>query len=137
MAVTVLIVDDDEAVRFFHRIIVTQSKLSDEPLSFVSCEEALDYLDRNCNGTDAYLILLDINMTYMNGWDLIEAINVKSYTSQVHIVIVSSSDDKADHEKAKEYNMVINFVEKPISVEECKWIINFSPIAENFKPGIN
>jgi CheY-like chemotaxis protein len=132
MSVIVLIVDDDEGVRFFHRIIVSQSTLSAEPLSFINGEEVLNYLDQNSNETDTYLILLDINMPGMNGWDFLDTINVKSYCSQVHIVVVTSSVDRADHEKAKSYTMVIDFVEKPISVEECKRIKKLPSIARYF-----
>ena len=128
----VLIVDDNEAVRFFHSFIITESKLSAEPLSFSSSMEAIDYLDQNSNKTDSYLILLDINMPVMNGWDLMGAINDKSYCNQVQIVIVTSSVDRADHEKAILYPMVIDFVEKPISAEECKRVMNFPSVAQYF-----
>ena len=44
MSVRTLIVDDDKAVRFFHRITVTESALSDEPLSFGDGKEAIDFV---------------------------------------------------------------------------------------------
>lgn len=132
MSVIVLIVDDDDAVRFFHRIIVSQSKLSAEPLCFANGEGVLNYLDRNFNETDTYLILLDINMPVMNGWDLMDAISSKNYCNRVNIVMVTSSVDRADRDKAKLYNMIIDVVEKPISDEQCKKIMNFSSIASDF-----
>ena len=132
MGVVVLIVDDDEAVRFFHRIIVSQSGLSNEPLCFCNGEEALNFLNANLNEANTYLILLDINMPVMNGWDFLDMINDKSYCNQVNIVIVTSSVDKADHEKAKLYNMVVEFVEKPISGEEYKRIMDFYSVVQTF-----
>ncbi|MEO5889494.1 MAG: response regulator [Ferruginibacter sp.] len=134
MGLTVLIVDDSEAVRFFHKIVVTQSKLSAEPLMFGTSQEALTYLDQHSDEKNTYLILLDINMPVMNGWDLMNAIDHKNYKSRFHIVMVTSSVATADHEKSKLYGMVIDFVEKPISPEECEKIMHMSPIAPYFEP---
>jgi CheY-like chemotaxis protein len=132
MSVIVLIVDDNEGVRFFHGIIVSQSKLSPEPLSFGNGEEVLRYLNQNSNKTDDYLILLDINMPGMNGWDFMDALNDKCYRNQVHIVVVTSSVDITEHDKAKSYSMVIDVVEKPISYAACERIMNFSSLSPHF-----
>lgn len=132
MGVTVLIIDDDEGVRYYHRIIVAQSGLSAHPLCFSYAEDAFDYLDQKWNEKDTYLILLDINMPLMNGWDMLDEIKTKSYCNQVYIVIVSSSVEKVNQEKAKSYSMVIDLVEKPISNEDCKRLLNFSPISKDF-----
>lgn len=125
MALVILIIDDDEAVRFFHRIIVTQSGLSAEPLCFSNGVDALAYLDASYDGKNSYLILLDINMPVMNGWDMLHELDCKNYCSQVNVVMVTSSVNKADLDRAKRYNTVIDFVEKPISGEEYKKIMNF------------
>ena len=129
MSVRTLIVDDDKAVRFFHRITVTESALSDEPLSFGDGKEAIEFLDTHYKEGENYLILLDINMPVMNGWDMLKAISDKPYCSHVFFAMVTSSVDKADREKAKNYTQVIDFVEKPISAEECKRIKDSPPIA--------
>ncbi|MEP7143077.1 MAG: response regulator [Ferruginibacter sp.] len=132
MSVIVIIVDDDEGVRFFHRIIVSQSELCAEPLSFGYGEELLEYLDKNSDEADNFLILLDINMPGMNGWDIMDAISDKSYHSRVHIVVVTSSVDWVEHEKARSYSMVIDILEKPISDAACKRIMNYPSIAQYF-----
>lgn len=133
MSLKVLIIDDDEAVRFFHRIIVTQSGLCDEPLCFVNGEQALNYLDTNFIANDNYLLLLDINMPVMNGWDVLDILKTKSYTSQVNVVMVTSSVDKSDHEKAKQYYPgVIDFIEKPISGEDYSRVMKFFSVLRVF-----
>lgn len=132
MSLIVIIVDDDDAVRFFHRLIVSQSGLAAEPLSFGSAMETLNYLDVNSDETNTYLILLDINMPVMDGWDLLNALGNKSYYKQVYVVMATSSVNKADKEKAKLYSMVIDFVEKPILDEVCKRIMLLHPIDQYF-----
>jgi len=135
MSVIVLIVDDDKAVRFFHRVMVSQSGLSDNPLSFNNGNEAFQYLTENYNNTDTYLLLLDINMPEMDGWQLMDALKDEIYRNQVYIIMVTSSVDKADHERAKMYSIVMDVVEKPISEEDCLRIKKMSAIAPYFEPG--
>jgi CheY-like chemotaxis protein len=133
MGVTVLIVDDDEGVRFFHKISVLHSNLSTDCLTFKNAQEAMDYLNAHGNGINTYLILLDINMPCSTGWDFLDAIKNESYSNQIHVVMVTSSVDPADRERAKIYKMVLKIVEKPISDEECKAIFNFPSIAPFFQ----
>jgi len=123
MSLTVMIVDDDASVQFFHSVIVSLSGLSADPLTFGSGREACNYLDQHCQSKDTYLVLLDINMPVMNGWELLDNISKKAYHHQVKVVIVTSSVDRADHEKANCYQMVTQVVEKPISEEICKNIL--------------
>jgi CheY-like chemotaxis protein len=63
-----------------------------------------------------YLLLLDINMPVMSGWDFLDAIRLRSYADQVYAVIVSSSIDTGNHKKAEQYKQVIGYLEKPINV---------------------
>ncbi len=119
MSLETIIVDDDKAVRFFHKITVTESTLSDDPLSFSNGKEALDYLDNNFKENVFYLILLDINMPVMNGWEFLKAISQKPYSANIFFAMVTSSVDRADKEKAKLFSHIIDFVEKPITTEEC------------------
>jgi CheY-like chemotaxis protein len=135
MSIQIMIVDDDKAVRFFHNLTVTESTAS-EPISFCDGKEALDYLDQHFNEKDYYLVLLDINMPVMNGWELLNAIKTKSYSDHVFFAMVTSSVDRADREKARSFTQVIDFVEKPISVEEYKRIVDTPRIAGFFnEPG--
>ena len=132
MSVIVLIVDDDNAVRFFHRIIVTQSGLCEAPLCFTNGADAFEYLEQNFIETNSYLIFLDINMPVMNGWDLLNSIKKNNYDKNVHVVMTTSSADDEDHKRANQYKMVMDYVEKPITSEQCKAIMTSSEIAACF-----
>ena len=131
MSVVVLIVDDDKAVRFFHQVIVAQSGLSNNPLSFANAKDVLQYFDENYSNGDIYLLLLDINMPVMDGWDLLDIIENKPYKSQVYVVMVTSSVDRADCEKANRYSMVLDVIEKPITDVACKKLFELSSIAQH------
>lgn len=110
----VLIVDDDPTVLFLHAVAVKKSGLSLSPVTLEGGKALIDLLD-TATTTAHYLVLLDINMPDMKGWEVMDVIQRKSYAQRVSFVIVSSSVDRADHERAKTYRDVIDFIEKPLS----------------------
>lgn len=63
------------------------------------------------------LILLDLNMPVMNGWDFLNTIQNDESYQKIHVVILSSTVDPADFEKTKNYAMVKGFISKPLTVE--------------------
>eukprot|EP01136_Pigoraptor_vietnamica_P022282 Opistho-1_new@73241 len=104
MKLNLLIVDDDKMVQTLHSIIAKKSGLTDSPINFADGQQAFDYIIKN-NGDDAYLILLDINMPVMNGWELLEALKKQALKNQIFVVMVSSSIDQHDLDKASTYPM--------------------------------
>ena len=61
-----------------------------------------------------YMILLDLNMPVMNGWEFLEELEKTEIASQAKVAIVTSSIDSADRKKAKEFEMVEYFLSKPL-----------------------
>jgi CheY-like chemotaxis protein len=121
MSLKVLIVDDDEIVIMIHRMMTIKSGLSADPICFSNGADAVAYLQSNFTEKDNYLVLLDLNMPLMNGWEFLDSIGP---FPGLEIVIVTSSIDNRDHEKAKTYKQVIDFIEKPLNLETCAKIKN-------------
>ncbi|MFQ3238537.1 MAG: CheY-like chemotaxis protein [Olleya marilimosa] len=61
------------------------------------------------------LILLDINMPIMDGWQFLDEFIKIKYPKKVTLYIVSSSIDPVDIKKAKEYEAITDFIIKPIT----------------------
>ena len=110
----VIVIDDDPITVWLHQFIVRQSELSKDPLAFLSGQQALDYLDACDHGDKPFLLLLDINMPSMNGWEVVESIASRIYWENVFVVVVSSSIDSSDRKRANVYKQVIDYLEKPI-----------------------
>lgn len=86
-------------------------------------QQALDYLFREGEfagrgGPDLpTVVLLDINLPRLNGLDVLERLRADPRTSQVPVVILTSSDE--DRDRLKSYEQGANsFVRKPLDFSE-------------------
>lgn len=115
----VLIVDDDEIVLFLHEMIIKESGLSKTPLSFTNGSIVLHYIQNHHPNVSDFLIFLDINMPVMNGWQVLTALEKSLFPHKIKVVMTSSSIDRADYKKASNSPLVIQYVEKPLTLDIC------------------
>ncbi|MGS0528199.1 response regulator [Zobellia nedashkovskayae] len=121
------IIDDDDIYRFTIIQSAKFSKIEHKTSVFVNGEEAINCITANLNDPDALpnLILLDIDMPIMDGFQFLEAYkNVEAnLTKKIPIYMVSSSVDPEDIEKAKSYTSVVDYLSKPLKSDKLKEII--------------
>ena len=133
----IYIIDDDKANNFLTRIMLEDVGLTNFR-QFKLVDEAMDELRRITAEKleDEYpgLILLDLNMPIKTGWDFLEEFRglPEEITSKSRIYLLTSSDFRGDHEKAKSYPEVLDFIDKPVTDEVAKWLKEkyFSPSFE-------
>jgi CheY-like chemotaxis protein len=122
MSYKVLLVDDDEMIMFMHKMVVEMSGLSSDPVYLENGEQAINYLKNHAKAGMNYLVLLDINMPVMDGWGFLDSLQTQHYIDSVKVIVVSSSINEIDREKALQYEQVIDFIEKPLDTELCEKI---------------
>ncbi|PZX92098.1 response regulator [Flavobacterium aquariorum] len=119
---TIWVVDDDPIYQIIVNKIIKKSELFLNVSSFKNGKEAIDALKNALENKEAFpnIILLDINMPIMDGWEFMdEIVLIKSQINEpLQIYIVSSSIASEDKSKAKDYSEIIAYLSKPISAND-------------------
>jgi CheY-like chemotaxis protein len=130
--VSVLLIDDDEINNFISIKLIKKALLNTEITACLNGKLAIELLaDIQKNDPDKFpdYILLDINMPIMNGWEFLDEykrLNIDPL-GQSRIFIISSSVFSNDINKARSYQLVQNFISKPLNVDK---IIELFKVAE-------
>ncbi len=119
------IIDDDPIFIFGAKRMMELANFCNSFMIFNNGQEAINNLKPIMLTGEKIpeVILLDINMPIMDGWQFLdEFIQIESH-KEVTIYIVSSSIDPADLQRAKKYESISNYVVKPITAETLKNIL--------------
>ena len=120
-----LVIDDDDINIFIIKKIVEKTGFDIEMVARNNGQQAIDYLNETISQNKPLprLVLIDINMPVMNGWEFIEAYETLGIDQKVDMYILSSSVYENDIEKTKSYKAVKGFISKPLSMERLTELI--------------
>lgn len=107
----IMVVDDNETDQFLNEVIIEKFDPSIQVVKAYDGQEALDYFSRNEAIPD--IVFLDINMPGMNGFQFLEQFDT-SIAPSVKIFMLSSSEQDDDKEKALSYDVVKEYLPKPM-----------------------
>ena len=124
--INLLVIDDDDINIFIIKKIVEKTGLNINMVSKNNGQQAIDYIKETLTNSDQFpnLMLIDINMPIMNGWEFVEAYQMLNITQSADMYILSSSVYENDIEKTKSYTSVRGFISKPLSIERLKELVN-------------
>ncbi|WP_306568091.1 response regulator [Flavobacterium lindanitolerans] len=126
----VFVVDDDKVYHFILKNLLKRNNIEVNSRFFENGHDAIEGLKENSkNGTTLPdLILLDINMPVMDGWQFLEEFRKIKGTLNKETVIymVSSSNSPLDLNKAKDFpNEIQDYFLKPVCLEDiCRIFLN-------------
>lgn len=123
---TIWIVDDDPIYVFGAKRKLKQINFAKSVRALDNGKEALEELHHLATTEKAELpdlILLDINMPKMDGWQFLKALDNMSCKDNITIYLVSSSIDSQDIEKARTSILVSGYLNKPLQTEKILGIL--------------
>lgn len=121
----ILLVDDDEITNFINLNLLEDMQIASKVEITSNGKEAIQFLENNCMESSCpELILLDINMPMMDGFEFLEhfqKLNLKNKNITKMVALTTSNNPK-DIKKLQEYG-VASLISKPLTKEKLENLI--------------
>lgn len=118
-----LIIDDDAICSFINTRVAQTSGLFREILSVQNGKDALDFLQTvsKGKGRSPDVILVDLNMPIVNGFDFITAFHDMNLDNKenIGVVVLTSSEDARDIDRARALG-IEHYLMKPLTVNSLQ-----------------
>lgn len=114
------IVDDDQVITYITQRLLLNADPNLEITGFLSAKMALEKL--RIDGQVPDVLLLDINMPGISGWEFLDALS--QTTNEVNVYMYSSSIDPEDVKRARSYSMVKEFLSKPLDMKTIRGLLD-------------
>jgi CheY-like chemotaxis protein len=119
---TLCLVDDDDIFQLITQRVIAQTNLVDTIKVFSNGLDAMDFLKSVAQNAAQLpeIILLDLNMPVMDGWEFLEEFTLLKprLEKKITIYVVSSSIAPSDIQRAEAINEVTDYIVKPITTEK-------------------
>ena len=134
-----VIIDDDELNNLICTNVINNVNSITEIKAFTDPNIGLRYIQENYRTTQAnnVIMLLDINMPTLLGWEVLEEFKNFSDVTKSHfkIFMLTSSANRKDKERALSNPLLWGYIEKPLTKEKVVSIlINDDPFCQTELP---
>ncbi|KAA6431546.1 response regulator [Dyadobacter flavalbus] len=121
-----LLIDDSSFDLFTQEKLLLKSGLTTEVITFNSAQLALDFLETQSAEMPETVILLDIQMPGINGFQFIGkyAHLPDGLRERIKVFMISSTVDVTDMEKATANPYIIQLLSKPLEIPVLKSLLN-------------
>ena len=117
------IIDDDEIIIYLTDKLLKKVEFSEKVEKFTDASSAIERLKfaLKIGENIPEVILFDLNMPVMNGWDFIEEFS--KLKTNIPAFVFTSSIDPADKQKSFQYPEIKDFITKPLTIQKLDKIL--------------
>ncbi|NTW43594.1 MAG: response regulator [Anaerolineaceae bacterium] len=113
LPVTILLVEDDPGHAKLIMRNLQRANVTNNVIHFLNGKDVLEFLQSETLRQTYYLMLLDLNMPVMDGYQVLEQMKNNSSTQRIPIIILTTTDDQREVNRC--YDLGCNvFLTKPI-----------------------
>ncbi|QLE01651.1 response regulator [Galbibacter sp. BG1] len=120
----ICLIDDDPITIFSVKKLIEVTQITQNVISFNNGIEALKYYRNEENDIFPELILLDLNMPIIDGWEFIDSFSKMEISKTTSIYILTSSINPEDVKKVSDYDkkhaFSIKHLIKPVTKDKLK-----------------
>ena len=118
---TVMTIDDEPVDQMIYKRVLKRSGIVGNAIDFQLAEDALAYF-RMPDHVKPDIVFLDIHMPRMNGFEFLDAAieEFGDEFAQCVVIMLTTSLDPEDRERAGQYPMVRDYLSKPLTVENVQ-----------------
>jgi CheY-like chemotaxis protein len=126
---TIMLIDDNEIDNLINQKMIEAAAIADKIYTHTSAKSGLEFL-RNMEKLDLAeqilpdLIFLDIDMPLMDGFQFLDEFEKLGsiVKKKCKVIMLTSSINPQDYNRAKKYNTIKLFLNKPLSFDTIKGI---------------
>jgi CheY-like chemotaxis protein len=114
--VTILLAEDDLGHARLIEKNLRRANITNDIIKARDGQQAIDYIFGN-NGGRTLLVLLDLNMPVLDGYQVLERMKADKRTKHIPVIILTTTDDP--REVARCYELGCNiYITKPVDYEQ-------------------
>tara|TARA_R100000655_G_scaffold37328_1_gene72000 strand:- start:46 stop:462 length:417 start_codon:yes stop_codon:yes gene_type:complete len=137
---TFFLIDDDQIFQFVTSKTLKKINPDVKVEKFTDGEQGIDRIKNSLDNQEGLpdVVLLDINMPFLNGWQFLNEFRSieEKIKKEVHIYMLTSSDDPEDLEKAKQFSELSGYLIKPVTEDELEILIRDFPVKGWYQPNL-
>jgi len=120
--IDIILIDDNAFDLFIYEKLLIKSGIANSVKTYNSAREALKFLNDKGGELPPSVILLDLQMPDMNGFEFIEEYGLlsESLINKIKVYMLSSTIDAGDIAKAKASPHILDLLSKPLEIDSLK-----------------